>query len=260
MLPTIREHASACAALHCASTPDYAAAALNISRDDAASALRDAASAGLFRRLLLPGLGNAPVYQPTAFAGGLDARRAPKFLRAGLSESGRWRGLLRGSMVFFATSNLEWLTSAAQSILRERFAVPGKGHAEPLIARDDAGRYQLYVPVPPADAIKSSSAVIASAAARWLPLLEHGATNLHFVTLVGRAADALQSALSDLAPPSQNDATRELAALDARIAADGTGVARVQFAHRRAELAAVAVAAAKPAFPWLVSEVVEVRV
>jgi hypothetical protein len=209
---------------------------------------------------LLPSLGNAPVYQPTAKAGGIDARRAPKFLRAGLPESGRWRGLLRGGVVFFAASNLEWLTPDAQALLRERHAIPGKGHADALIAREAAGHFHVYVPVPPADASNSPSAVIASAAARWLPLLECGATHLHFVAPAGRAADALQVALSDLVPPSQNDAARELAALDARVAADGTGVARVQLAHRRAELSAAVADAPAPAFSWLVNEVVGVRV
>jgi hypothetical protein len=258
MLSTIRDHASACAALHCCTTPSYAAAALNLSQDEAVSALREATAAGLFRRLLLPGRGNAPVYQPTAKAGGVDPRRAAKFLRAGLSESSGWRGLLRGGVVVTRHSNLTWLTSKATVLLCDQHSIPSRGHAEPLIARDEAGHYQVHVLVPPGEASKSPAAVIGSAAPRWLPLLEHGANRLHFATLSGHPADAMQAVLSQLVPASQDAVASELAALEARIAADATGVARVQLAGKRAELAAVAAATPEPAFPWLAREVVRV--
>lgn len=258
----IHQHASVCAALHCATTPDYAAAALNCTRDVGASALREAAGAGLFRRLLLPGLGNAPVYQPTAKAGAVDSRNAPKFLRAGLSESGRWRGLLRGGVVFLAGRNLDWLSAEAQSELHSEHQIPAVGHAGALVARNAYGRYRIVVPVPPAEATKSPKAVIDSAAVRWLPLLEQGYAELHFVTRAGLAADALQAELSALAPAEQGDDASELAELDAHIAADKTGLARVQFAARRAELAAAVAAAITkpPAFPWLAGNVIEVAV
>lgn len=262
MSATVYRHASVCAALHCATIPDYAAVALHCTRDAAASALREAAGAGLFRRLLLPGLGNAPVYQPTAKAGAVDSRNAPKFLRAGLSEAGRWRGLLRGGVVFFADSNLDWLLAEAQSELHSEHAIPTAGHAGALVARDAHGRYRIVVPVPPADATRSPKAAIDSAAVRWLPLLEQGIADLHFATRAGLAADALQAELSALAPAEKGDDASELSELDARIAADKTGLARVQLASRRAELAAaVAAAATQPSvFPWLAGTVLQVAV
>lgn len=262
MSAAVHQHASVCAALHCASTPDYAAAALNCTRDVAASALRNAAGEGLFRRLLLPGLGNVPVYQPTAKAGAVDSRNAPKFLRAGISEAARWRGLLRGGVVFLAGRNLDWLPVEAQSALHVAHAISATGHASALVAHDAQGQYRIVVPVPPADATKSAKAVIDSAAVRWLPLLEQGIAELHFVTRAGLAADALQAELSALVPAETGGDSTELEELDARIAADKTGLARVQLAARRAELvAAIAAAAAKPAeFSWLAGNVLEVAV
>lgn len=268
MSATVHKHASVCATLRCASTPDYAAIAMNCTRDAAATALREAAGAGLFRRLLLPGLGNAPVYQPTAKAGAVDSRNAPKFLRAGLSEAGRWRGLLRGGVVFSMGQNLDWLSAEAQSELHAQHAIPAIGHAGALVASDTHGRYRIVVPVPPADATKSPKArkaAIESAAMRWLPLLEQGSAELHFVTRAGLAADVLQTELSALLSGETGGDSSELAELDARIAADKTGLARVQLASRRAELAAaVAAAATQPAgaFPWhaLAGNVLQVSV
>ncbi|PQV45826.1 hypothetical protein B0G83_11564 [Paraburkholderia sp. BL21I4N1] len=156
--------------------------------------------------------------------------------------------------------SLVWLTIEATLLLCEQYAIPSKGHTEPLIARDSSGGYEVYVLVPPEEAGKSPGAIIGNAAARWLPLLEKGATHLHLVTLAGCAAGALQSALSQFVPASHEDAVSELAQLDARIAADGTGAMRVQLAHRRAELAAASAVAPMPAFPWLSNKVVGVQV
>ena len=73
----------------------------------------------------------------------------------------------------------------------------------------------------------------------------------------------MNAALAEFAPDTQGDVSRELAELDARIEADKTGLARVQLARRRAELA-VALAPVQAdmiagTFPWLAQEVVEVQ-
>ncbi len=261
MQSAIRDHAATCAALHCCTTPAYAATALNCSLDTAAAALRHAVSAGLFRRVLLSGLGRVACYQPTAKAAGIGSRSAAKFLRAGASAAAIWRGLLRGGAVF-AVHGKEWLTVDAQALLREQHGIPHAGHADPLVALDRAEHHHIYVPVPPVQAGQSAS-IIANAAARWLPLLEQGAAHLHFIAAAGCSADAVNAALAEFAPDTQGDVSRELAELDARIEADKTGLARVQLARRRAELA-VALAPVQAdmiagTFPWLAQEVVEVQ-
>lgn len=260
MQSAVRDHAATCAALHCCTTSAYAAAALNCSPDTAAAALRHAVSVGLFRRVLVPGVGHVACYQPTAKAAGIGSRAASKFLRAGASVAAIWRGLLRGGVVF-AVPGREWLTTDAQSLLREQHGVPHAGHADPLVALDRAMHHHVYVPVPPAQAGQSAS-IIANAAARWLPLLEQGTAHLHFVSTAGRAADAVNAVLVELVPDTQSNAARELAELDARIEADKTGLARLQLAHRRAELAAMLASAESgpvpEAFPWLAQKAIEV--
>ncbi|KWB77986.1 hypothetical protein WL42_15275 [Burkholderia ubonensis] len=156
----------------------------------------------------------------------------------------------------------EWLTADAQALLREQHGIPQAGHADPLVALDRAAHHHIYVPVPPVQTGQSAS-IIANAAARWLPLLEQGTAHLHFIAAAGRSADAVNAALAELVPETQDDVARELDELDARIEADKTGLARLQLARRRAELAAAL--APVPAdmiavtFPWLAQKAVEVR-
>jgi hypothetical protein len=255
----IRDHAAACAALHCCTTPAYASVSLNCSREDAAIALRNAVASGLFRRLLLPGMGNTPCYQPTAKASGIDARLAPKFLRSGLSEASCWRGLMRGGAAFVATPTLNWRTLTDQQTLCDQYAIPTHGHATPVLGTSSDNTLHVIVAVPPLLARKSSAVVIASAAARWVALLEDMPSQLRFATQTGRAADAIRAALHDLAPASQGDARRDLAALDARIAEDTTGASRIALAHQRAELFAAVSATSASALPWLARDVIEVQ-
>lgn len=257
--PAVLSLAAQCADLLCCTTPAWTAEALNLSREVAASALRDAAKSGVFRRLLLPGLGNVPLYQPTAKAAGMDARRAPKFLRAGLSESGRWRGFIRGGTVFAGGLDSCWLGTDSRQNLCDRAAIQGAGYAAPSISGDDESGYRIVVPVPPSLAIASAYGVITSAAMRWVPLLEHGGHVLQFATLAGRAADAMRLALAELAPASTDTVARELADLEARLAKDTTGLARIQLARQRAELAAAVASVPAPAFPWLMTDLVEVQ-
>jgi hypothetical protein len=257
--PAVQSLAAHCADLLCCITPAWAAEALNLPREVAASALRDAAKSGVFRRLLLPGLGNLPLYQPTAKAAGIDTRRAPKFLRAGLSEPGRWRGFIRGGTVFAGGSSSPWLGGGSRQKLCDREAIQGAGYADPVISGNEESGYRIVVPVPPSEASASPHGVITSAATRWLPLLEHGGHALQFATLAGAAADTMRAALAELTPASTGTAARQLADLDARIAADTTGLARIQLARQRAELAAAVTSAQVPSFPWLMADLVEVR-
>lgn len=259
MSSTVHQHAADCAAMHCCTTPMYAAIALCCSRDAAASALREASSVGLLRRTLLPGMGTTPCYQPTSKAADVPARLAPKFLRAGLPEPGRWRGVLRGGIVFQAPPGHTFLTAQMSASLSAEFAIPHRGYAEPLIAREGTDRHHIYALITPQEATKSAESAIANACLRWLPLLEQGNALLHFVTLSGRAADALQSALSEHLPVPDN-AVRELAELDARVASDVTGAARIRLASRRVELLTAISTAPTSLCPWLAGNVVGIEV
>jgi hypothetical protein len=255
----IHQYAEECAAMRICVTPAYAADALNCSPDAVSTALRDAASVGLFRRLLLPGLGNTPVYQPTSKAAGVDAKRAPKFFRAGIDETLRWRGLLRASVIGQHHGSRTFLAVESARELCDRHAVPLRGYDEPLLSRDGEGRYRTHVCVPPHQALKSARGLIERAILRWSAWLQEGGIDLHFATLAGRPAGAMQTALAEYTP-SSNSAMQELLELDARIAADRSGVARIQFASHRSELAAAVDATATAEFPWLVTNVTEVCV
>ncbi|WP_287878080.1 hypothetical protein [Aquitalea sp.] len=258
MESAICTYAAMCAALHCCTTPAYAAGALNFTLYDAADALRNAAADGLFRRVLLPGFARTACYQPTPKSADINSRNAAKFLRAGAAAAVLWRGLLRGG-AFAAVPCCDWLSADAQAALRALHGIPSAGHAEPLVGIERASeKYCIYVPVPPALAAQSAN-VIANAAARWLPLLEQGTARLNFIAATGRTADALNAALVEFVPHASDYAALELAELDARIEADKTGLARLQLARPRAELAAVLASAAEPApYPWLAHQVVSV--
>ncbi|MFM0301072.1 hypothetical protein PQQ99_13190 [Paraburkholderia sediminicola] len=259
MLIPIRQYAEDCAATHICATPAYAAEALHCSPDTASAALRDAVSAGLFRRLLLPGLGNKPVYQPTAKAAGVDARRAPRFFRAGIGEAPRWRGLLRAGVIGQNATAHTFLPVESARELCDRHAIPLRGYEEPLLARDGAGPYRTYACVPPQAALESAAGFVERTILRWSAWLQDGGLELHFATLAGRAAEAMQMVLAEYGTPAHG-AMRELVELDARIASDRTGTARIRLANRRAELAALAAVESNAAFPWLVTTVTEVRV
>ncbi|UXZ60796.1 hypothetical protein NUJ28_15040 [Burkholderia multivorans] len=256
---SINQYAEACAAMHLCVTPALAAEALRCSPDTASVALRDAVSAGLFRRLLLSGLGNTPVYQPTAKAAGVDAKLAPKFFRAGIDETQRWRGLLRAGLIAQDHHVHTFLTVENARAQCEIHAIPMRGYDEPLLSHDAAGLHHAHVCIAPQAALKSSPGLIERAILRWSPWLQDGGLELYFVTLAGRPADALQAALSEYQPPSSG-AARELAELEAHIATDRTGAARIQFASRRAELAAAAELEPATVFPWLQTSVTQVRV
>lgn len=247
---SIHQYAETCAAMHLCVTPALASEVLRCSPDAASAALRDAVSGGLFRRLLLPGLGNTPVYQPTAKAAGVDAKHAPKFFRAGIDETQRWRGLLRAGLIAQDHHAHTFLTVENARAQCEVHAIPMRGYDEPLLSHNTAGQHRAYVCIAPQAALKSSPGLIERAILRWSAWLQDGGLELRFVTLTGRPADALQSALSEYRPPS-GAAAQELAELDAHIATDRTGAARIQFARRRAELVAAAALEPDTAFPWL---------
>lgn len=258
MHSTILDHAAICAALQCCTTPSYLAVTLNSSPDFAASVLRELVSDGLFRRVMMRGSAGSLCYQPTAKAIGICARGAPKFLRAGISSAALSRGLLRGGAVFVCLPGQRWLAKDAQTQLCNQYGIPHAGHAMPLVSLDHAMHHHIYVPVlAPFEQAKN---VIYNAIARWLPLLEKDAAHLHFIATTGHTTEAIKSALAELTPGTQDKAIRELAELDTRIAADRSGIARIELCHRRSELAATIAHAPRDGFPWLASTILEVQI
>jgi hypothetical protein len=255
MPPTIHDHVAVCATLHCCTTSAYVEAVLNYSTEAAKFSLRQAAAAGLLRRVLLPGTERTAYYQPTAKAAGIRAYGAPKFLRAGVPTSSLWRGVLRGGVVFVSASDDRWLTMDAAYGLLEQHGIMRSGYVEPLIAMDHAGRYHIYVPVLPSKTDIDAS-VIFDAAHRWLPILEDGKAHLHFIATAGRSAEAIRTALAQLVPTNIDAA--KLAEINARIASDKTGVAMIELARERAELTAALITSQSNSFPWLMNSVVEV--
>ncbi|MDR5763811.1 MULTISPECIES: hypothetical protein [unclassified Caballeronia] len=252
--PNIIEHAAACASLRCCTTPSLAAAALSFTPEAAADALRAAVAPGYFRRLLLPGLGNTPVYQPTPKSIGLDATRAPKFLRAGQSLDTLWRGLLRGGVAFRGTPAGRWLTTGELTLLCVKTGIPTSGYAIPLVLQDNGG-YTVFAPIPPS-AERSAFNAVASIVARWHPLFEQQNGRLLLVARAGRQAECLRATLREFGV-APGDEVRELAQIDAQISADPTGVSRIRLAGRRAELM-TAQADVSVEFPWLSRDVITV--
>jgi len=257
----IRQHAFACAAAEACTTSTLAARALGASRDDARAALNLATQAGYLRMTMLPGMGNNVCYQPTPRAAGASHKHAPKFLRAGLKQEARWRGLMRGYARFLAHPQLSYLSTAEQGELCLRFGIPERGHARALVGLDGA-HYHIFTAVLHGE---KAIAAIESASFRWLSLLETGTATLHFVAADSEAVAAIREALSALQPstPSSN-LQAELAALDAEIAADHSGVAALKLAAPRAALVAkiksVETADTEPLpYPWL-GDVVEATI
>lgn len=255
-LDAIKEHAYFCALIEACTTADIAAQALSCTLDDARSVLKYAADSGYLRATLLPGLGNKIVYQPTAKAIHFSGRIVPKFLRAGLPEEARRRGLLRGFVRFSARPNQIFLATAEQTALCKKYGIAERGHARALVAYGGAHSYDIFVPI-----LKPEKPIAAIEAAcfRWLPLLEAGIAMLLFVAAPDTAA-ALGDALNALTPPPANTGGRaKLAALDASIAADKSGLAVLKNAALRAALVAEIEATGEGGtaeYPWL-GEVVE---
>lgn len=227
-------------------TSDLAVRPLDCTPDAARTTMKLLADAGYFRQLLIPGLGNKICYQPTAKAASLRGPLIPKFLRAGLSKTARFRGLLRGYVRFVSHPNLSYLTAAQQSELCRRYGVHETGHARALVGLDGT-HYHVFVPVLNSE---KPAAAIEAAASRWLPLLDSGSATLHFVALAGLPADASRETLIALAPVADG-AAHELTKLDAEIKADMTGLAGLRHAARRAALASEIEAAGAEQYLWL---------
>lgn len=258
----IRQHAFACALSEACTTSTLAARALSASRDDARAALNLATQAGYLRVTLLPGMGNNICYQPTPKAAGASHKHAPKFLRAGLTQEARWRGLMRGYVRFCARPQLSYLPATEQGELCLRYGIPERGHARALVGLDGA-HYHLFATILHGE---KPIAAIESASFRWLPLLESGTATLHFVAADSEALAAIREALSALQPSTLgSDLQVELAALDAEIAADHSGVATLKLAAPRAALVAkiqsnqTADVEQLPPYPWL-GDVVEAKI
>jgi hypothetical protein len=243
---TVATHAAVCAATYAATTADLAGLALGLSRADAAAQLNQATAAGLFRRRLLPGFGTTPVYMPTLKAANLAAQNPPAFLRSTATPATILRGLLRGHVIFAAAPGLAWLDHVSHQALLRQHHIPTSGFGYAAIGQADDGTLHIHVPAPLAS-VTAAVALIGNTAARLLPLLEARPAKLHFIAPAGPAADALRAALGEVRAPG-NDTAQALAELDAQIAADGTGAARIRLAGQRAKLAAaVAEAAPHPA-------------
>lgn len=229
----IRQHAQHCAAMEACATADLAARALDCSLEAARAALNLAVEAGYLRATLLAGLGNKICYQPTPKAAGENHTHAPKFLRAGLAPETRWRGLMRGFILFSARPELSYLPVCEQAALCSQYGIPERGHARALVGLDGA-HYHIFAPILRAE---NPIAAIESASFRWLPLLESGTTTLHFVAPANEAVVVIRDALSALQPrPLGSDLQTELAALDAEISNDRSGLAALKLAAQRAAL------------------------
>lgn len=247
-----RQLAARAAAVEACLTADLAARSLDCSPDAARTALKLLTDSGYFRPLLAVGLGNKICFQPTPKAANLHGPNIPKFLRAGLANSARLRGLLRGFARFAARPDLSFLTISEQATLHEKYCIPTGGHARALVGLNGA-HYHIFVPVLAAD---QPAAAITAAADRWLPLLESGSATLHFAAQAASAA-GLRAALAMLAPAGVS-ASDDLARLDAEIAADRTGLVALRQAARRAALAAEAAAEPASEYTWL-GDVVEAQ-
>lgn len=257
----IRQHARHCALSEACTTSTLAARALCTSREDARAALNLATQAGYLRMTMLPGMGNNVCYQPTPKAAGASHKHAPKFLRAGLMQEARWRGLMRGYVRFLAHPQLSYLSATEQGELCLRYGIQERGHARALAGLDGA-HYHLFATVLHGE---KPIAAIESASFRWLPLLESGAATLHFVAADSETAATIREALSALQPNILgSDLQAELTALDAEIAADHSGLAALKLAAPRAALVAkiksVETADTEPLpYPWL-GDVVEATI
>lgn len=234
-LETARQHARACARAEACTTAEIAARALGCSPDEARSALRMLADGGYLRASLLSGFGNKLYYQPTPRAASFEGTSVPKFLRAGLGADARLRGALRGYVRFAARPELAYLSTTEQSELCRDGGIAERGYARALLGREGTHTH-IFAPILPNE---RPIAAIEGAAFRWLPLLETGTATLHFLALAGASTAGVREALATLTPCTEaSDFLAELAALDAEIAADRSGLVALRSTARRAALVA----------------------
>ncbi|MCO1386232.1 hypothetical protein L0Z38_00010 [Burkholderia multivorans] len=259
MLIPIHQYAEACAAMHLCATPTLAAEVLHCSPMP-----HPPRCAMLFRTVCFAAC-CCPVSAIRRFINRPPRQQAwTRNTRRNSSAQASTRrnagaGLLRAGLIAQDHHAHTFLTVETARAQCEIHAIPMRGYDEPLLSHTTAGLHRAHVCIAPQAALKSRPGLIERAILRWSAWLQDGGLELRFATLAGRPADALQSVLSEYQPPSSG-AAQELAALDAHIAADRTGAARIQFASRRAELAAAAELEPATALPWLQTTVTEVRV
>ncbi|HJW24580.1 MAG TPA: hypothetical protein VJ576_06750 [Rhodocyclaceae bacterium] len=247
---TAKLHAADLARHELCTTAELSAHALGCSIDASRSALKALADAGYLRPLLLPGLGTKVVYQPSAKLHS-GPENIPKFLRAGLTPSGRWRGLLRAYVYYTTRPELAFLPTGEIAALCRCYGIQQRGYASALIGLDGPHSH-VFVPMLHREQF---IAAIEAAAFRWLPLLESGTATLHVVTPAPCQPEA-QAALELLNPSRQtsNVTQDELAALKAEIESDPTGLTGLRLASRIEALesrAADIPLAANDCLPWL---------
>ena len=260
LLQPIRLLAAEAARLDAVLTADLIVRSLSFPPSTALEAAHLGVAAGLFRARKLPGHGNHLVFQPTARAAGLAPAIAPLSLRRAAPPDTLRRSLIRGSVRYGIRPDLSYLTRGEVSALYRQYGVPTCGHAPALVGLDGA-HFHLFQPVinevgrPPTRTVETTIA-------RHFLLLESGCATLHFTTFEGGAAEAMQAAIAAKAPVSAATTARvELTALDAEVAADRTGLRRLDTAGRRAALTAKIEAAEQgdgDLYPWLDRDVVGV--
>lgn len=233
------QHARVCAALELCTTLAAFADLENSTESAAREALKSAARDGYFRPVLHRG---TRAYQPAGKAG--DRRKTtPKFLRSGLSDESIQRGLMRCRIVA-TRQDLAWLSASESAALCEKYGIQSRGFPRALVGLEGAHYHIFSTVLESEDPVRA----VLTASGRWLHLLDSGSATLHLVAQAGEPSTALLDVLGSM---TQAPLLRSrLEKLDAEMAADSTGAARLTMAGRRADLA-TRLTEEEGRYPWL---------
>ena len=222
----VRRLAATCATEELCVDLRIASAALSIPESATKAALQCGQDAGYFRRRI-------GCFQPTLKAVG-SPKPVPSFLRHRLSPNVQVRGLLRGFVRFIARPELSFLSVSEQDALLKSYQIKSNGFSRASVGLNGAHMH-VFAPILATD---KPATAIESACLRWLNLLDSGCGTLHFVTPEGAHIDALREAVAVFSAASGSSvvAQRELAEIEAEIAADRYGTVAIKKAARVAQL------------------------
>jgi hypothetical protein len=246
-------HATTLTELQVCTTAEISALALTCTPEHAREILKSLVLRGHVRALLLPGLGNTVVYQPTGKVHPTKTN-LPAFLRATATNSARLRGLLRGYVCFASHPNLRYMPASQQLQLMRRYGVQSRGYAPAIVGLNNL-HANIFVPFVP-NACEIAHA-IEIATLRWLPMLTEGNATLHFVA-ARQHAIAVQLVLSSIEGNQIETSSQQLKEVRRQIAEDNSGLAAIRLANkvRELETAIAQQVTNQPTLQWLAKRIV----
>ena len=188
---------------------------------------------GYLRATQIEGHGRKIYFQPTPQGAEYRGKNVPNFLRSRPSEDAKRRGWLRANVIFCAPSGIDWLGIDAVDEMLKANNCGQNGFARPQVGSRTDGKIEIVFCIL---ANENPRQIIESTASRLLTLLESDASCTLRFTCSRQNHERVAQALTLLTTSPLTQIEHEIAAIDAKIASDRTGLDSIQLGHSRGEL------------------------